>query len=195
MAKARVRAVKAAVVEAAVAGNSQPRTSARPIRRGLILILVLIVIVLLSLGAYSFTENMLAHHEAAQLSGRQVQTRALVDTGVQAARVFLSQPADLELEAGGIFNNEERFRGVTVIEDEEPELRGSFSVLAPNLDADGNLGGVRFGLEDESTRLNLNTLLAGRGAGRRNGPATADGLARHDRGRRRCDPRLARRRR
>ncbi|MDX1946337.1 MAG: type II secretion system protein GspK [Pirellulaceae bacterium] len=103
---------------------------------------------------------MLAHHEAAQLAGRQVQARALVDTGVQAVRVFLAQPAPTRQEAGGIFNNEERFRGVLVIDDPEPENRGSFTVIAANLDSDGNLGGVRFGLEDESSRLNLNTLLA-----------------------------------
>src|SRR5687768_3896710 len=128
-------------------------------RRALVLILVLIVIVMLSLGAYSFTDLMIAHHEAAQLTGKQVQTRALVDTGVEVVRVFLMQTETEQLEAGGVFDNPDRFRGVTVVPDADPNDRGSFAVIAPNLDDSGNLGGIRYGLEDESTRLNLNTLL------------------------------------
>lgn len=128
-------------------------------RRGLVLIIVLIVVVMLSLGAYTFTELMLAHQEAAQLAGRQIQTRALVDSGVEGVKLFLVQPPADRLEAGGIFNNPDRFRAITVIDDPDPNLRGSFSVLSPNLDDAGNLAGVRYGLEDESTRLNLSTLL------------------------------------
>lgn len=128
-------------------------------RRAMILILVLIVIVILSLGAYSFTDLMLAHHEAAQLTGRQIQARGLVESGADTIRLFLAQPDEQRLEAGGIFNNVESFRGVTLIEDDNPADRGSFSVIAPNFDSDGYLQGVRHGLEDESTRLNLNTLL------------------------------------
>ena len=125
----------------------------------MVLVLVLIVIVILSLGAYSFTDLMLAHHEAAQLTGQQLQARALVESGVDTVRLFLAQPKDQRLEAGGIFNNVESFRGVTLIEDDDPNFRGSFSVIAPNFDTDGYLQGMRHGLEDESTRLNLNTLL------------------------------------
>lgn len=128
-------------------------------RRGFVLILVLIVIVMLSLGAYSFTDLMIAHHESALLNGQQVQTRALVDTGVEVVRLFLMQTEAQQLEAGGTFDNPERFRCVTVVPDENPTDRGSFAVIAPNLDTSGNLGGTRYGLEDESTRLNLNTLL------------------------------------
>src|SRR5687768_16681930 len=128
-------------------------------RRALVLILVLIVIVMLSLGAYSFTDLMIAHHEAAQLTGRQVQTKALVDTGVEVVRLFLMQTETERQDTGGVFDNPDRFRGVTVVPDDDPNARGSFSVIAPNLDEQGNLGGTRAGLEDESTRLNLNTLL------------------------------------
>jgi type II secretory pathway component PulK len=135
------------------------RRAARAPRRGLVLIMVLIVVVMLSLGAYTFTELMLAHQEAAQLAGRQIQTRALVDSGVEAVKLFLLQPPADQLEAGGTFNNLDRFRAITVIDDPDPNLRGSFSVLSPNLDDAGNLAGVRYGLEDESTRLNLSTLL------------------------------------
>jgi len=139
-------------------------------RRAMVLILVLIVIVLLSLGAYSFTDLMLAHHEATLLTGRQVQARALVDSGVEVVRLFLAQPKEQRLDAGGIFDNPDSFRGVTIIPDDDPNDRGSFAVISPMLDSSGNLNGTRHGLEDESTRLNLNTLL--------HADSLADGTAR-----------------
>jgi type II secretory pathway component PulK len=134
-------------------------TLATASRRGLVLILVLIAIAMLSLGAYAFTDWMLAHHEAALHTSRQVQTRALVASGVESVRVFLSLPPADRDQAGGTFDNPERFRGVNIVPSEDPRDRGSFSVLAPSLDSYGDLSGVRNGLEDESTRLNLNTLL------------------------------------
>jgi hypothetical protein len=128
-------------------------------RRGLVLLLVLVVIAMLSLGAYSFTNLMLAYHEAAVAAGRQVQARSLVDSGVTATQLFLSEPEATRLDNGGIFDNPERFRGVIVLQDDDPLQRGAFSAISPGIDQDGNLNGIRYGLEDESTRLNLNVLL------------------------------------
>ena len=73
-----------------------------------------------------------------------------------------------------------------------------FTVVAPALDADGNPSGVRYGLEDESARLNLNALTCDRGAEQSPGPGDrrprfADGLAGHDGRDRRCHLGLARR--
>src|SRR5205823_14239669 len=125
--------------------------SRRHPRRGLVLILVLVVIAMLSLGAYSFTNLMLAHHEAAIITGRQVQARSLVDSGVTATQLFLSQPEADRLDAGGIFDNPQRFRGIVVLQEDDPLARGCFSVISPGIESDGNLGGLRYGLEDEST--------------------------------------------
>jgi type II secretory pathway component PulK len=127
--------------------------------RGLVLILVLIVIAMLSLGAYAFTNLMLAHHEAAVITGRQAQTRSLVDSGVTAVQLFLSQSADDRVAAGGHYDNAQQFRGKVVLENDDYKDRGCFSVIAPGIDSDGNVSGIRYGLEDESTRLNLNVLL------------------------------------
>lgn len=132
----------------------------KPARRAFVLLLVLIVIAFLSLGAYSFTDYMLAQHDAAIQYGRQATARGLVETGASAAQRFLAMTEQERTEAGGIFDNTGRFQGVTVIDELDPAARGCFTVLAPNLDSSGNLGGVRYGLEDESTRLNLNALLA-----------------------------------
>src|SRR3954467_5084464 len=128
-------------------------------KRGLVLILVLIVIAMLSLGAYSFTNLMLAHHEAAVVTGRQAQARSLVDSGVTAGQLFLSQAEADRNSLGGIFDNSQHFRGVAVLNDDDPNQRGCFSIVSPNMDSEGNLNAVRHGLEDESSRLNLNVLL------------------------------------
>ncbi len=128
-------------------------------RRGMVLILVLVVVMILALGAYSFTDLMLTHHESALLSGRQTQTRLLVDSGTEMVRLFLAQNDEARLQSGGLYDNPDRFKGVTVVLDDDPQRQASFTILAPAITDDGTLGGVRYGLEDESTRLNLNTLL------------------------------------
>lgn len=125
----------------------------------MVLIIVFIVIMFLALGAYSFTDLMLTHHESAQLMGRQVQTRQLVDSGMDLTRFFLTKPPATRLEMGGVFNNPTQFKGITIVADDDPKERASVCILSPNLNDDGNLAGLRYGLEDESTRLNLNTLL------------------------------------
>lgn len=149
--------------EVAVAANKSRRRRASSlqthVQRGMVLIIVLVVIMFLALGAYSFTDLMLTHQESAQLMGRQVQTRLLVDSGIEATRLFLSQPKAARIEAGGVFNNVTRFKGLTIVPDEDPRERAGVCILAPNLNDSGNLAGLRYGLEDESTRLNLNTLL------------------------------------
>ncbi len=124
----------------------------------MILILVLVVIAVLSLGALTFSELMLVEHEAARLSGRQAQAQALAESGVEMARVFLSWDDESQAEAGGSYDNPDRFQSVLVIDDELARDRGRFTFVAPLIE-DGYCTGVRYGLEDESTRLNLNAIL------------------------------------
>ncbi len=125
---------------------------------GMILIIVLIVIAMMSLAGYTFTEMMLAEEEAAILAGRQVQAQALADSGLEMARLFLAQNITAQEDAGGHYDNPTRFQGVLVVDDESPYDRGRFTMLAP-LYQDGAPPGLRYGLEDESSRLNLNMLL------------------------------------
>lgn len=128
-------------------------------RRGFLLVIVLIVVMVLALGAYAFSELMLSHREATQLSGRQTQCRAIIDSGVEAARIFIAQDKLSQIEAGGAYDNPDQFRGVLVVDDADELARGRFSIIASGVDDQGALGGIRFGLENESTRLNLNSLL------------------------------------
>ncbi|MCA9227414.1 MAG: general secretion pathway protein GspK [Planctomycetales bacterium] len=127
--------------------------------RGVVLIIVLVVVAILALGAYTFTELMISHDEAALLGGRQVQARALVDSGLDATSMFLAMDPLTQEEMGGWYDNPTYFQAVNVIPDPDPAAMGNFTLIAANQDDEGNLAGVRYGLEDESTRLNLNTLL------------------------------------
>jgi type II secretory pathway component PulK len=128
--------------------------------RGVVLVIVLVVVAALALTAYAFSDLMFTHNEAAVLHGRQIQSDALVASGVDTIRVFLAQDTASQLEAGGHFDNAGRFRAKTVVSGDQPDERGNFTVLAPSLDSDGNPSGLRYGLENESARLNLNTLLS-----------------------------------
>lgn len=56
--------------------------------------------------------------------------------------------------------NADLFRNVTIIGGESPREQGGFSIVAPAFDDHGELAGIRFGLEDESNRINLNLLKA-----------------------------------
>lgn len=142
----------------------KPATPSPPTRlphppRGMILVVVLVVVALLSLAAYTFAALMVTHLGAAKLSGRQLQCRELVESGAEAVRLYLMLDETSRLDAGGEFNNPAYFQAMPVLMHEDATQRADFTVLAPNLDDLGNLAGVRYGLEDESTRLNLNALL------------------------------------
>ncbi|MEO1526628.1 MAG: type II secretion system protein GspK [Planctomycetota bacterium] len=137
--------------------RSTPKSKASP-RRGFFLVLVLIVIVVATLSAYSFTGVMVAYDDAAYLSADQVQARVAADSGAESTRLLLSQPPLDRDTAGGVFNNPNLFQAVAVgIAD--PANPCNYSIVAPNINDNGMLSGFRFGLQDESARLNVNTLI------------------------------------
>lgn len=123
----------------------------------MVLIVVLVAIMMLTLAGLTFAQLMLAEREAAWMHGRAVQARALVDSGVAWIEQHVAQPGAIE-QAGGYFNNPAIFGPQIVVRDTVDRDRGRFCVVAPAMQA-GIINGVRYGLEDESARLNLNTLL------------------------------------
>jgi hypothetical protein len=146
-------------IDVATMTVSRRGTSKSPARRGFVLVVVLIVVALLALAAYTFAGLMVTHYGAAKLSGRQLQTRALVESGVEAVRLYLMQDEAARTDAGGHFNNPDYFQAVPVLVHDDASQRANFTAVVSNLDDEGNLSGVRYGLEDESTRLNLNALV------------------------------------
>jgi type II secretory pathway component PulK len=140
-------------------------------RNASVLVLTLIVVALLTLGAMAFFERMFAERRASRAYGRQLQSRQLAESGVEYIKAVLMQdPAVLE-QSGGLYTNPQMFQGQLITDDPMAAFRGRFTVLAPDLTTDGYYGGIRYGLENESARLNLNTVLladsSGEGAARK----------------------------
>ena len=130
-------------------------------RHAMILIIVLVSVAALSLGALAFSALMISEREVVHMTGRQIQATALAESGIEMARLFLSEQPDVQFSDGTWHEDPESFQGVLVLDDETPQGRGRFAIVAPA--EDQSLGGARFGLECESSKLNLNTLLQGKG--------------------------------
>jgi DNA uptake protein ComE-like DNA-binding protein len=109
------------------------------------------------LGALAFSALMVSEREVVHMTGRQIQATALAESGIEMARLFLSEQPDVQFSDGTWHEDLERFQGVLVLDDGTPHGRGRFAIIAP-VD-DQSSGGARFGLECESSKLNLNTLL------------------------------------
>ena len=124
----------------------------------MVLLLVLVVVVALSFSA-AFTVIMRTGQGSCQMTGRRIQSRYLVDSGVDTIRLYLSQTDTLiGEESGGTYDNPTQFQALTVYSNPEGAESGRVSVVSPALDDRGSLAGFRFGLVLESSKLNLNIL-------------------------------------
>lgn len=128
-------------------------------RSASVLVLTLIVIALLTLGGMAFFDRMFAERRASRAYGRQLQCRHLAESGVEYVKAVLTQDPEVLKQSGGLYANPGTFQGILVTDDPLAAFRGRFTVLAPDLTTDGYYGGIRYGLENESARLNLNTVL------------------------------------
>ncbi|WP_347244066.1 hypothetical protein [Thermogutta sp.] len=127
-------------------------------RRGMVLLVVLVTVALLSLAALTLGDLMLAEREGVHVSNRMAQARALAASGVEAVRLFVSMDEEWQNDNGGWFNNPAWFSGMVVHQAADPLDTGLFSVIAP--DWEDTMGtAVRYGLENESAKLNVNSLL------------------------------------
>ena len=149
-------------------------------RRGVIVIVVLVVIVVLTLSVFAFSTFMLAQRKGTYTALRQTQVRLLAESGIEYLRVMLIKDQyTLLYDLGGLYDNPELFCGkiitdgtismtgfdagnLTTLGNVDPRDIGRFSVIAPTCSEDGLLIGeyIRYGLEDESTKLNLRWVLA-----------------------------------
>ena len=128
-------------------------------RSGFILVLVVVVIAIASLAALYFSEAMLLSHESARISTARLQARMCAESGAQSIRLFLAYDKLTQAEQGGTWDNPTMFQALNVIPDIDPNRRGNVSVISPSLDEFGNLTGFRYGLQNESAKLNLLTLV------------------------------------
>ncbi|MCA9074547.1 MAG: general secretion pathway protein GspK [Planctomycetaceae bacterium] len=136
--------------------SGEDRLHAPAQRQGAALVVVLVVIVLLSLSAYTFTELMLAEVEATERYGRGALSQAFADSGVELAAAWLFEVP--EEEPHDLYHNPELFQSVLLQDSTVERGRGRVSLVAP---VESDLSGkqIRFGLIDESARLNPNALI------------------------------------
>ena len=138
---------------------------ARPPRKQLsqrpafLLILVVVVISMASLAALNFARSMLVSHSTSRFSNARLQARMCAESGAQSVRLFLAYSRMDRTSMGGTWDNPAMFQALNIIPDSDPARRGNFSIISPSLDQFGNFDGLRYGLQNESAKLNLNTLL------------------------------------
>jgi type II secretory pathway component PulK len=133
-----------------------------PTRSGVVLLAVLIVIVILTLAAYQFSQLMTSESKAADSAVRSAQARALAQSGVNYAAAMLSNSdAFTNTLNGNPYDNPTAFRDIIVQSSDQPRFQGRFSLAAP-LSVDDPLFGTnsfRFGVTDESSKINVNTFM------------------------------------
>ncbi len=142
--------------------RSKARHAERRFRRqrrpAFLLVLVVVVIAMASLAALNFSQSMLVSHETSRLSGGRLQARMCAESGAQSIRLFLAYSRLDRQEMGGTWSNPAMFQALNVIPELDANRRGNYSVMAPSLDEFGNYNGFRYGLQNESAKLNLMTL-------------------------------------
>ena len=142
-----------------------PKAEASRIDRstGSVLLLVLVVIAMMTLGTGTYMVMMHNEHVATRYSGNRQQARLLAESGAEFLRIFLDQSESGIWSQGGVHDNTTWMQANLVADDAAEDYRGRYSVVAPNVTM-GFYDGYRFGLEDESAKLNLNALATAGGS-------------------------------
>ena len=141
-----------------LANRTAARVQAIQNRKGFLLLVVLLVVSAISLGALSYSRSMMTGREEAAIAGEAIQARYAADSGIDAARLFLAYPRDQRTESGGTYSNPNMFQAVSVLQGRGQTNVCNYSLVAPDLNEDGKYASVRFGLHNESAKLNINVL-------------------------------------
>ena len=132
--------------------------AAKAKRNAFILLAVMLVLAAITLSALAFSQSMLIGHEESRLAGETIQARNAADSGIDAARLFLAYPRQTRDESGGTYNNANTFQAINVLTGRGQGNLCNYSLVAPDLNENGKYASFRFGLHNESARLNLNVL-------------------------------------
>jgi type II secretory pathway component PulK len=132
-------------------------------RGAIVIVAVLVIVALLTLAGYQYSDLMLNEYRGADAAARAQQARAFADSGVYYAAALLSNP---DLMSGTLgnnpYDNAAAFQNVVLNSNETNSRRqGSFTIFAP-MESDSSAGtssGVRYGVTDEASKINLNALL------------------------------------
>ena len=134
------------------AQNHRLRRHCAAAHSGFVLVVVLIVVAMLSLAGLRFVRLMSTENTAVHLRGEELQAECLVGSGEAAVKNALATRDRKDLD-----DDASRFRGILIVGTEKSKQKGRFTVLSPKRE-NGESTGVRYGLENESARLNLSVL-------------------------------------
>lgn len=148
------------------------------------LLIVLVLVTLSALGCYGYTFHMQNQYRRVRIQEAQVHARLAAHSGLDLVAAILEQPVDKRSSAGSLLNNPGLFRDIPISPEDSRRPQGAeqqswrFSVLSPSetsqvLDqspVSGSISGginrpaptdtlFRFGLENESAKIHVPTLL------------------------------------
>ena len=136
------------------------RRRRRSNRDGVVLLIVALVVAALTLGGATLLTLMQTERAATQTRGYDALVRS-VDRSAVAFLVGTLETSPEEREKiGGVYDNPSYFCASPLLTLEDGGTATSrFTVVSPKFEEDA-IEGVRYGLVDESTRLNLDAVLA-----------------------------------
>ena len=139
------------------AANARRRRSNRD---GVVLLIVALVVAALTLGGATLLTLMRTERSATQTREYDALVRS-VDRSAVAFLVGTLETSPEEREKiGGVYDNPSYFCAAPLLTFEDGGTETSrFTILSPKFEED-EIEGVRYGLVDESTRLNLDAVLA-----------------------------------
>jgi len=138
-------------------------------RRGMALLLVSVVIVLVALAAYGYLYHMQSQYRLARYQLEQTEARLAAMSGIEACVSMMDQAPEAREAFGNFSANESRFaaKAITVsTQADNEEFPWRFSVVSPaardnrSTGAGTTMSPWRFGMENESAKLHIPTLLA-----------------------------------
>lgn len=141
----------------------------RTSRQGMALLLVSLVIVLVALAAYGYLDHMQSQYRIAKMQLEQTEAKQTTLSGLDFCSSLLDRPGQLRQSVGGLEDNATLF-GERLIETNSPTDTSDaaawrFSVLSPPLASTGSTRAAtttlpfRYGMENESAKLHIPTLL------------------------------------
>ncbi len=128
-------------------------------RPGMILFIVTLVLAILVIGGLSLFYLMKVERDTARFRTQELQLADTVRSGVVLMQEICGMTPERRNKFGGLYDNPKYFQAVPVIKESDGARDDvCFTVLAPLFEKDVPQG-IRYGLTNESTRLNLQAVL------------------------------------
>lgn len=142
----------------------------RSSRNGMALLLVSMVIVLVALAAYGYLDHMQSQYRIAKMQLEQTEAKQTALSGLDLCASLLDRPGQMRQSIGNFEDNTTLFGDRILVSDRSNEQTDTeqwrFSVVSPLLESSTSTRATtttlpfRYGMENESAKLHIPTLLA-----------------------------------